>query len=317
MNSGKEKAAGRWQGLDMARGLALVAMAIYHFVWDLSFFRYIDAGAATAPLWAWFAKSIAASFLFLTGVSFALATRRGLQRALYLRRLFMITAAAFGVSIATAYAMPHAPVLFGILHCIAAVSLLMLPFIRLPPVASLALAALIFIAPALWTSPRFDGDALVWLGLNATPLSAVDHIPLLPWAGWSFLGFGLMRIALQQGYFAERNRMSPIILASRPGRALALAGRHSLAVYLLHQPVLLGLLWLGAPAPDPAREFQTSCRIACRAGNSDANHCDRYCGCVTQALRDKPWWRNVVSNSLSAEENAQASAIAAQCQRGS
>lgn len=317
MNSGAGKTAERWQGLDVARGLALVAMAIYHFVWDLSFFRYIDAGVAIAPLWAWFAKSIAASFLFLTGVSFALATRHGLQRPLYLRRLLMIAAAAFGVSIATAYAMPHAPVLFGILHCITAVSLLMPPFIRLPPVASLALAALIFIAPHVWTSPRFDGDSFVWLGLNATPVSAVDHIPLLPWAGWSFLGFGLMRIALQRGVFANGAGPSLSIAATRPGRALALAGRHSLAVYLLHQPLLLGLLWLAAPAPDLTRDFQTSCTMSCRAGNSDANHCNRYCGCVTQALRTKPWWPNVINNSLSTEENAQATVIAQQCQRGS
>ncbi len=39
----------------MARGVALLAMFLYHFAWDLSFFRLITTDVVAHPGWKWFA----------------------------------------------------------------------------------------------------------------------------------------------------------------------------------------------------------------------------------------------------------------------
>jgi len=71
--------------VDVARGLALVAMAIYHFVWDLDFFGYIDPGTSITGGWRIFARCIAISFLFIVGVSLHLANRQGFRRVVLQR----------------------------------------------------------------------------------------------------------------------------------------------------------------------------------------------------------------------------------------
>ena len=76
--------AGRIEAVDAARGAALLAMAIYHFSWDLSFFQLIATPVATDPAWKWFARAIAGSFLFLVGVSLVLGHRERIRwRALH------------------------------------------------------------------------------------------------------------------------------------------------------------------------------------------------------------------------------------------
>ncbi|MGL4323863.1 MAG: DUF1624 domain-containing protein [Beijerinckiaceae bacterium] len=302
----------RWLLLDVMRGIAVVAMIIYHFTWDLSFFRYISADVATSPGWSLFAKSIAASFLFLAGVSFALATRHGFDRIGFRKRLIMIAVAALAVSIGTAYAMPHAPVFFGILHCIAASSLLLLPFRQRPAWMALGAAGLIFIAPILFASAAFDGKGLAWLGLNVTPLSTVDHVPLLPWSGWALLGFGLMRLFLTSPASAHWAAWQPRSLLPR---GLIFSGRHSLAIYLIHQPLLMGLLSLAAPVHDGAGGFADSCRRSCARESSDTLYCVRYCNCMQTELQARPLWPNVLRNALTPDQLREAAALAAQCQR--
>lgn len=311
-----EAQTARWPAIDVARGAALAAMIIYHLTWDLSFFRYIGPHVATSPGWALFAKSIAASFLFLSGVSFALASRTGINRRAFSRRLVMITAAALAVSLGTAYAMPQAPVLFGILHCLAASSVVMLFAARLPAWALFLAALACLSAPAFFSSPHFDGPSFAWLGLNITPLTAVDHVPMLPWCGWALLGLAVMRLFLTHD--ATRNLRQKLMDwrgQSVFSRALIFSGRHSLAVYLLHQPLLMGLLWLGAPAPDHTSGFRDACTATCLTARADAPYCQRYCTCMTRALSARPIWTNIVRNALTAEEKREAEALADQCQK--
>ncbi|MGL4497212.1 MAG: DUF1624 domain-containing protein [Beijerinckiaceae bacterium] len=305
----------RWPVIDVARGIALVAMAIYHFTWDLSFFRYIHPQTALQPGWAWFAKAIAASFLCLAGVSFALQARSGFNGTAYLKRLAMISLAAIAVTVTTWFAMPHAPVLFGILHCIAAASLLILPFLRLPPLFALAAGALFFILPPLLQSPAFDGAAFAWLGLNVTPYAAVDHVPVLPWAGWTFLGFGLMRLLLTLAMAsAWRDRLARWRINTSATRALALAGRHSLAVYLLHQPIFIAVLWLFAPDAR-AQDIRTGCEQSCVARGDAVNACAASCACMIRELQARPVWNNILANRITADDQRSIDAIGAQCRR--
>jgi len=225
--------ANRIWALDAARSAALLAMASYHLTYDLQMFGLIGPGVAVSGFFWAYARAIAGSFLALAGAGLWLAHGRGLRGRAFARRLAMIVAGAAAVSLATALALPDWWVFFGILHCIAASSLLGLAFLRLPGLVNIALGLAVVAAPGLL--PVVDHPALIWLGLGSTPPQSVDFEPLLPWFGPFLIGMGLARLAepALRALPAPRGWL----------RRLDWPGRHSLAIYLLHQPVLFALVW--------------------------------------------------------------------------
>ena len=98
---------GRIATIDIARGAALVAMAIYHFAWDLEFFGYVPPAMTAVGGWKLFARCIASSFLFLVGVSLFLGHSQGIRWRGYRRRLAMVAGAALAISAVTYIAVPN------------------------------------------------------------------------------------------------------------------------------------------------------------------------------------------------------------------
>ena len=227
--------------VDALRGAALAAMIAYHFSWDIELFELAALDVTGNPLWVASAWVIAGSFLALAGVSLVLAHSERLNAPSFARRLTMIVAAAGAITLVSWYFEPDGIILFGILHCIAVSSVLGLAFLRVPVSVVLIAAAACFAAPAFLASPLFNAPAWLWLGLASEPRPSNDYVPLLPWFGAVLIGIAGARMALAQASKAEWSRWQP---RSAVSRVLALAGRHSLAVYLVHQPVLLGALWL-------------------------------------------------------------------------
>jgi uncharacterized membrane protein len=281
----------RVPAVDVARGLALVAMAVYHFTWDLGFYGFIGLQAGIDPAWRVFAKVIAGSFLLLVGVSLVLSSRNGLRRGAFLRRLGAVGIAAAGVTAVTAYTTPHSFIFFGILHCIAISSVLALPLLRAPLWWLALVAVLIAAAPAVLAGPAFDQPALWWLGLAPKPPPTNDYVPILPWFAAVIAGIVLARLAVERGWDAALARWSPGPL----GTVLAAGGRHSLLVYLVHQPLFFGILgtaaWLGVPTRTPATasapaEFVESCTATCFRAGSEEGFCRSTCGCVSRRLGD-------------------------------
>ncbi|ODN70863.1 DUF1624 domain-containing protein [Methylobrevis pamukkalensis] len=273
---------GRLDALDVARGLALVAMASYHLAWDLSFFELISADVAGDPGWRAYARAIAASFLLLVGVGLVLGHGGGLRRRPFLIRLAKIVAAAALISAATYVAFPDTFIYFGILHHIALASVVGLAFLRLPAMVTLAAAALALVLPSLVVLPAETGALGWWTGLTEWVKPANDFVPLFPWISAVLAGIGVTRIAIRAGLVARIGRWRA---SAMPVRLLASAGRHSLAVYLIHQPLLYGLVWLAAtllPA-DPAVErarFIDACEASCRDMSGEAALCTAHCGCI-------------------------------------
>jgi uncharacterized membrane protein len=152
----------------------------------------------------------------------------------------MIAGAAAAITAATAYAVPHAFIYFGMLHSIAVASVLGLAFLRAPVWVTLAAALAVWFLPDLASSPAFDTRFLAWTGLAATPPASFDFVPVTPWFAATLAGIAAARLADAAGLWVRLRRTTPGPFL----RAAAWPGRHSLAVYLLHQPVLLGLLWL-------------------------------------------------------------------------
>jgi uncharacterized membrane protein len=229
---------GRILALDLARGGALAAMAVFHFVFDLEMFGWVAQGTSTSGGWRVLALLTAGSFLFLAGVSLWLAHGTGRRWTGFGRRFLKIAAAAALISAVTWVAVPEAPIFFGILHSIAAASLVGMALLNLPALALLGLAALAFWAPYGLKAEVFDPWWLWWTGLQTVPVRSVDYVPLAPWLGPFLLGLAAGRLGSAAGLWTRLARWRGGPLAER----LSWPGRHSLMVYLLHQPVLIALV---------------------------------------------------------------------------
>jgi uncharacterized membrane protein len=233
-------ARGRIVALDLARAGALVAMAVFHFVFDLEMFGFVPQGTTMMPGWRWLAYLTAGSFLFLVGVGLWLGHGRGIRWRGYWRRLAMIVAAALVITGATWVAFPGAFVFFGILHSIAMASLLGLAFLRLPVLVLVALGAAVIWLPQVARFGVFDAPWFWWTGLQAVGVRSVDYVPVFPWFGPVLFGIAVAKGMERAGLWARLAAWE----AGPMARALAVPGRHSLLVYLVHQPVLISLVWL-------------------------------------------------------------------------
>ena len=315
LRSDRDTPAGgqRIEWLDVARGVALLAMAVYHFTWDLEFFGYILPGTTGFGGWKLFARCIASSFLFLVGVSLVLAHARGIRWANFWRRFAMVAGAALAISIATYFAMPGAFIFFGILHQIALASLLGLAFLRLPAALTLLAAVAVIALPQFFRAEFFSHPALWWVGLAPTNPRSNDYVPLFPWFGAVLLGIAAARLAVDTSLTARLAALNP----GRRSKPLQFLGRHSLAFYLIHQPVLIGCVWLlsqvfPAAQQTPEVGFRYTCEASCKQSRDEA-FCARYCACMLDELEANGDLPKVLAGDGSAELRERVTNLAGIC----
>lgn len=233
----------RFDALDALRGMAIVWMTVFHLCFDLNYFGYLKQDFYADPFWTWQRSAIVSLFLFTAGLGQAVAVQQGQSWPRFWRRWAQVAGSALLVS-AGSYAMyPHSFIYFGVLHGMA----LMLLIVRLTAgwgrwlwlLGAAAMAAK-FIAPwghAAWPELDFLNQRLFnWLGLISRKPITEDYVPLIPWLGVMWWGMAC-------GAWAMRRRPHWLVPGlGAAGRPLAWLGRWSLIYYLLHQPVLIGLL---------------------------------------------------------------------------
>lgn len=313
------KRGGRVDAVDCARALALIGMAAYHLSWDLADYRFVSPALPFTPPMRALSHTVASAFLVLVGVSLALAHRDRLNLPAFWRRIAIVGGAAAVVTAGSFVFAPGQAIWFGILHCIAAASVLALPVIEAPAAASLAAGALMITLPFVVHSKLFDSPFLIWIGLGEALPNTLDWRPLLPWAGVVFLGLGAARLpgALDRLSSPERWRAK-----SHLARALAFAGRHSLPIYLVHQPILIGLVAAAAhfgahgilPTPPPDdRAFIAACERACVKGGSSPDACGDSCRCAADAIERSPEASGLGSAPLDAARAADLKRLVAAC----
>lgn len=216
--------------LDALRGAAIVWMAAYHFAFDLNHFGWIRQDFYRDPVWTWQRTAIVSLFLFCAGGGQALAVRGGQGAARFWRRWAQVAGCALLVSAGSWFMFPRSWISFGVLHGMAVMLLLLrLGLVRLPNLALLGLAAAALVAPQVGQHAFFDQRWSNWTGLVTHKPITEDYVPVLPWLGVMLLGF-------------VATRAWPRLWQGRAPRPLALLGRWSLSFYMLHQPVLIGLL---------------------------------------------------------------------------
>ncbi len=314
----QDRPSQRLDAIDALRGLALLGMFAFHLIWDLGYFELAPPDLPYEPAVMGFGHGVAASFLLLVGASLALAARHGVNRRAYWRRLVVICAAAAGVSAATYWLFPQSFIFFGILHCIALSSLLALPLLRAPLwlVGVIATAALT--APLLIESPLFDAPAFWWLGLGTREPISNDWRPLLPYFGVVLGGLIATRWLLARGLPAWLTNWRAQAPATR---ALVWGGRHSLLVYLVHQPVFFAVVFMvaRAVAPQPAlppqyEPFVTSCTAQCAAQGGGRQACRNVCACIAGEIhKQPPIWDRMTREGLSPADKESIDGFTRQC----
>ena len=242
---------GRIHFLDEVRGLDILLMVIFHGFYTLGWLLDISLGRELFLFFAPVEPFFAGLFIFICGISsyiYHTKWRRGLLQL----------GISFGVSLVMAVFMPSQMIWFGILHLLA-VSILIFALLRpllekIPPLVGLL--ACMLLLTVCWSLPFHDGFRYgslfgirglwtvrlpqsvidnVWLyplGLGKAPGPAADYFPILPWL-FCFLGGSFV------GRWAKEGRFPAWMYRSR-ARWLSWFGKHTLIIYIVHQPVIYG-----------------------------------------------------------------------------
>lgn len=223
-------------------------MAAFHFCFDLDHFKFIHANFYRDPFWTTQRSCIVSLFLFCAGFGQAIAMRQhGRGQPLlasifpmsFWRRWAQVAGCALLVTLGSRLMFPTSFITFGVLHGIAVALIVM----RLTAGAGLWLWPLGLIAlllPQFIQHPFFDTRWTNWVGLITVKPVTEDYVPIFPWLGVMWWG-----LAAGQWVLASRPSWVTAALA-RPLKPLAVLGRWSLSFYMVHQPVLIGLVALAA-----------------------------------------------------------------------
>jgi uncharacterized membrane protein len=218
--------------VDALRGLAIVLMVAYHFNFDLHWLNLADVDPF-GPFWTVEGNITRYLFLGLVGVSIALSNKGFSDQ---LKRGLKIFAWGMVVSIVTWFAVGENFVFFGILHLIGVAVPIVSLFKNRPfPAIVVALLALMFAqvfssieVQSIWLSP---------LGFNKIGSNPLDYFPIFPWIATPLVGLVI-------GEFLYRDREPTFLAVINKIPGLRFLGKNALFIYLVHQPLLIGVLSL-------------------------------------------------------------------------
>ena len=226
--------------VDALRGFAVAQMIVYHFIYDLNHFGFVSLAMTRDQPWVGWRTAIVTQFLLLVGVSLVLRLAHKPGWRDFWWRWGQIAAAAALVSFGSWLMFGPRFIYIGILHFIAGALLIARPLAALRE-WNFLLAAAVFAAWWLYRDPAFDAFPANIVGFVTVKPRTEDYVPLFPWIAAVLAGLGLGARWQRHGF-----ALTPIWqrLNASPPRLLVLAGSWALTVYLLHQPIMIGALWL-------------------------------------------------------------------------
>lgn len=233
---------GRYALLDTIRGATLISMVAYHTVWDLVYLFGVNWRWYESPGAYFWQQSICWMFIFLSGFCWPLGHNP-------LRHGLTVFLAGAVISVVTVLFLPQNHILFGILTLLGSCMLLMIPLdralYRIPAgvglVGSLMLLTLTqdiaegYLSIGSWQllqlpAPLYSSHLSTYLGFAMPDFFSIDYFPLMPWFFLFAAGYFTYRS------FARNDLLNRYFTSGLP--FLTLCGRHSLLIYLLHQPVI-------------------------------------------------------------------------------
>ncbi|SHM29296.1 Uncharacterized membrane protein [Caldanaerovirga acetigignens] len=213
--------------LDSFRGIAVFLMVIFHGIFDLSYYFGLNIDYSRG-FWYYEGKLSALMFIWIAGIS-SYFSRNPRQRGI---KLFLFSMA---ITVATYLLDSTNYIRFGILHFLGTSYMLSPCFKKIDSFALVLLALAVLAAGTYFDSLTTQNPYLFPLGITTPYFSSLDYYPLIPYFGVFLLGMAFGRDFYAKGYriFGEFRE-----------NFLSLLGRHSLIIYLIHQPVLLLFLFI-------------------------------------------------------------------------
>lgn len=235
---------GRIWEIDFLRGIAVMMMIIFHILYDIYYFAGYPF-ALYSGFWWFFARITAGIFVLLVGVSLALSYSRAKPSlsgheltVKYLKRGLKIFSWGLLITAVTwLFLAERGTIWFGVLHLIGVSIILARPMLRFERLNLLLGVAIILVGIYLYTIV-FMFPWLLPLGLRPAAFYSLDYLPLLPWFGIVLLGLCIGKRLYPDAGSKSKTR------APHAARHVCFLGRHSLLVYLLHQPVLIAIIYL-------------------------------------------------------------------------
>jgi uncharacterized membrane protein len=215
--------------LDLLRGVAVILMVFFHFGYDLALFGYTSYETTVDTEWIIFRGVILSMFLLGVGMSSYLAYRNGIHWKKLWKQTAKLTAVSVVISIGSYFVFPDQWIYFGVIHFVTIATLASLAFLHRPKL-SLILGIGIIVSYVLG---YFHLDSMLAYSVEHfyIPRYTVDVVSFTPWFGVVLIGIYLM----------HKKLFGVAITENKAGRRIAFLGKHSLIIYLLHQPVLFGV----------------------------------------------------------------------------
>ena len=237
----------RFWEIDFLRGIAILLMIVFHALYDFNYFGGYSFNLLSGPL-LYVGRASALMFIFLVGVSLTLSHSKAIEMNMtkremclkYIKRGARIFSWGLAITLITWMFLKDGVVVFGILHFIGVSVILAYPFLRLRPHNLLIGTGIIF-AGVYLSDLVFDFPWLLWIGLKPHGFYSLDYFPLFPW-------FGVTLFGIFVGNSLYPNCKRNFDLKDHTGylaiRSFCLLGKSSLLIYLIHQPILIALLYL-------------------------------------------------------------------------
>ncbi len=227
----------RFWEIDFLRGIAIILMICFHIAYDLKYFELLNFDINSTP-WTIFRISIFSLFFLLVGISLSIGKERGKQFKNYFKRGLKVFFWGMIITLVSYIFMRQGFVFFGVLHFIGLSIILAYPFLRFTYLNLLFAVPIIVLGFYLF-SISFDFQWLLWIGLKPNGFYTVDYFPLLPY-------FSIILIGIFLGKKLYPNTMRAFKLKDSPTsvfvKFIDFLGKKSLVIYLIHQPVIIGVL---------------------------------------------------------------------------
>lgn len=235
-----EKNSQRIWELDVLRGIAIFLMVVFHFIFDLTVFFGVEGISYQEGFWYYEGRAAAIIFIVLVGVVSSLIHQReehevALQKNSY--RGLRLIALGLLITLATFILARENTIWFGILHFLGLAILISIPLCRYKWL-NLLLAAILFASYFPIRNLYTDSYTGLIFGIMPPSFASYDHYALIPWLGFVLIGITLGNWLYKDGKRIIKREPSPV------EKSLAKIGKYSLWIYMIHQPILLTIMWL-------------------------------------------------------------------------
>jgi uncharacterized membrane protein len=233
----------RYWEIDFIRGIAVLMMIAYHFIFDLFFQSHIG--------FEWLAVPIASTFILVSGISLNISYSKGGNFEKFAKRGIKLLAAGGLITVASFLFLREGYILFGIIHFFGVSSFLVYPFLKhSKKLAMVFLGISAILLGLVFLSTNVAFGYLLWLGLTPPAFFTFDFFPIFPWFGLLLVGAYVGNSLYPNG---KRGSVTGSFATNEPdnyvSKTFQFWGRNSLVVYFVHQPIIFLLLYFSGSYP--------------------------------------------------------------------